>query len=66
MRRTRSSLAGNYNKEEDDTMKIEDEGVNAASRVSISSTSTHESSGYSTPLTSAVTTPAPVKEETTT
>ncbi|KFY36493.1 hypothetical protein V494_05025 [Pseudogymnoascus sp. VKM F-4513 (FW-928)] len=61
-RRTRSSMGTSYDGAGDDIDPLQI--AESVGRTSVSSASTtHESSGYSTPATSAVTTPAPVKDE---
>lgn len=63
-RRTRSSMAASYDGAVDENDIDPLQIAQPISRTSMSSTSTtHESSSYSTPATSAVTTPAPVKDE---
>ncbi|KFY63076.1 hypothetical protein V496_04238 [Pseudogymnoascus sp. VKM F-4515 (FW-2607)] len=64
-RRTRSSMAAAYDGANDENDIDPLQVAESVGRTSMSSASTtHESSGYSTPATSAVTTPVPVKNET--
>ncbi|KFX92091.1 hypothetical protein V490_05574 [Pseudogymnoascus sp. VKM F-3557] len=63
-RRTRSSIATGYDGADDENDIDPLQMAESVDRTSISSASTtHEGSGYSTPATSAVTTPATVKDE---
>ncbi|KFY26990.1 hypothetical protein V493_03752 [Pseudogymnoascus sp. VKM F-4281 (FW-2241)] len=63
-RRTRSSMAASYDGAGDENDIDPLQIAESIGRTSVSSASTtHESSGYSTPATSAVTTPVPVKDE---
>ncbi|KFZ08921.1 hypothetical protein V502_09052 [Pseudogymnoascus sp. VKM F-4520 (FW-2644)] len=63
-RRTRSSMVTSYDGADDENDVDPLQIAESIGRTSMSSASTtHESSGYSTPATSAVTTPAQVKDE---